>query len=110
MYRVALWHPELVQYLFSVCTPFQAPVKEKFVNLDDMVKFLPGFGYQLQLRSGEVEKRLQSKHELRMFLNGMYGGKGPNGELGFDPKTGIIFENLPKLKPTPLLSSEVFPY
>ena len=64
MYRVALWHPELVQYLFSVCTPFQAPVKEKFVNLDDMVKFLPGFGYQLQLRSGEVEKRLKSKNEF----------------------------------------------
>ena len=110
MYRVALWHPELVQYLFSVCTPFQAPSKGDFLKLDDMVKFLPNFGYQLQLRSGEVEEKLRTKEELRMFLNALYGGRGPNGEFGFDPKTGIIFENLPKLKPSPLLSSEVLLY
>jgi len=108
VYRVALWYPELVSVLFSVCTPYWAPTKEKFVTLQDAVKYrIPEFGYQLQLSSGEVEKVIESREEIREFLNAMYGGKGPNGEVGFNPRTGIIFDNLPKLAANPLLSAKV---
>ena len=68
---------------------------------------LPNFGYQVQLASGEVEKRIQSEDQIRSALNAAFGGQGPNGEAGFSIKIGFIFENLPKLGPSPLLSSDV---
>lgn len=78
------------------------------MTLQDAVDtVLPNFGYQLQLGSGEVEEVLDTKQQIRLFLNAMYGGRGPNGEVGFSPNTGIIFENLPKLGPSPLLSEQV---
>ena len=78
------------------------------MTLEDVVKYkLPNFGYQIQLASGEVEKVIDSKIKIREFLNALYGGKGPDGEVGFDPRTGIVFDNLPKLAANPLLSKEV---
>ncbi|MCJ1478183.1 hypothetical protein MMC13_006859 [Lambiella insularis] len=110
VYRVALWHPELISSLFSICTPFMAPSK-RYVTLQDAVRtVLPNFGYQLQLGSGEVEKVLDTKQQIRLFLNALYGGRGPNGEVGFSPETGIIFENLSKLGPSPLLSEQELTY
>ena len=107
MYRVALWHPELISHLFSVCTPFVPPAKEYF-SLEATVKYkLPQFAYQIQLASGEVEKVISSKEQIRLFLNAMYGGRGSNGEIGFAPTRGIIFENLPKLGSASLLSQSV---
>ena len=67
----------------------------------------PNFRYQLQLASGEVEKHIVSKEQIKQFLNGMYGGRGENREAGFDPAQGLLYENLPKLGPTRLLSEEV---
>ncbi|MCJ1413409.1 hypothetical protein MMC19_007514 [Ptychographa xylographoides] len=111
VYRVALWYPEIISHLFSVCTPYLAPAKGKYVSLQDIVTtVLPNFGYQLQLGSGEVEKVLDSREQIRLFLNAMYGGKGPNGEVGFSPQSGIIFENLPHLGPSPLLSAQELDY
>jgi len=108
VYRVALWHPELISVLFSVCTPYMVPTKGNYLTLNDMVKYkLPNFGYHIQLASGEVEKVIDSKSKIREFLNALYGGKGPNGEVGFNPQLGIIFDNLPKLAATPLLSAKV---
>ena len=69
---------------------------------------LPNFGYQVQLGSGDVEKRVKSKDQIRSALNAMYGGRGPNGEFGFSIKNGFIFENLPKIGPSPLLTSDVW--
>ena len=107
MYRVALWHPELISHLFSVCTPYMAPTKH-FVSLEDAVRtVLPQFGYQIHLASGEVEKVIVSKEQIRQFLNALYGGHGPNGEILFSPEKGIIFENLPKIGPSPLLTERV---
>ncbi|MCJ1247997.1 hypothetical protein MMC30_005212 [Trapelia coarctata] len=111
VYRVALWYPELVSFLFSVCTPYWAPTKEEYLTLQDLVKYkLPHFGYQLHLSSGEVEKAIDSNDKIGEFLNGMYGGKGLKGEVGFNPRTGILFDNLPKLAATPLLSGKELDY
>ncbi|OCK75699.1 alpha/beta-hydrolase [Lepidopterella palustris CBS 459.81] len=97
VWRTAEWHHELVTHVFSVCTPYTEPQKH-YYSTEDLVKGpLPQFGYQLQLAGVEVEAKIQSKEKIRQFLNGMYGGKGPNGELAFDPAKGLLFENLPKL-------------
>ena len=71
---------------------------------------LPNFGYQLQLASGAVEEHIQSKEEIKQFLNAVYGGRGPNGEVGVKVTKGIMFENLEKLGMTKLMSEEMLEY
>ena len=78
------------------------------MSLEDMVKtVLPNFGYQLQLASGEVEKAIVSKEQIRQFLNGMYGGKGPNGEVAMKVREGVQLQDLAKLGLSPLVNSKV---
>ena len=101
VYRVAMWYPQLVSAIFSVCTPY-APPRTSFVP----ATVLPNFKYQLQLKGPEVEGTIVGEEKIRQFLNGMYGGRGSNGEIAFDVSHGCYFENLPKLGPTPLLSKE----
>ncbi|MCJ1291739.1 hypothetical protein MMC34_003284 [Xylographa carneopallida] len=82
-----------------------------FVSLEDAVRTtLPQFGYQIHLASGEVEKVIVSREQIRQFLNGMYGGHGPNGEILFNPKKGVIPENLPNIGPSPLLTKGEMDY
>ena len=110
MYRVALWHPEFVTHIFAICTPYTAPT-DRFVSLETIISAkLPNFGYQIQLASGTVENHIQTKEEIKQFLNAMYGGKGQNGESGFDVTRGIIFQNLKTLDNTRLMRDEVLAY
>jgi len=68
------------------------------MSTEDLVRGpLPQFAYQLHLASGEVEKSVKDEQSLRQFLKGVYGARGPNGELEFDPEKGLIIENLPKM-------------
>lgn len=107
VYRVALWYPELISGVFAVCTPYMPPSLKK-TDLETMVKtVLPNFAYQLHLASGEVEQHITTKEQIRQFLNALYGGRGSNGEVGFDVRKGPIYENLPSLGPSPLLSKEM---
>ena len=100
-------HPDLVTHVFSVCTPYAEPQKD-YYSTEDLVKGpLPQFRYQLHLAGPQVEAALQSEEQIKQFLNGMYGGKGPNGELAFDPVKGILVENLPKLGKGRLFSDKV---
>ena len=93
-------------HLFSVCTPYNVPSKTHY-SLELIVKNkLPNFAYQLQLAGPDVEETIQGKDKIRQFLNAAYGGTGPNGEQGFNVYEGIVFENLPKLNRTPLMSAE----
>ncbi|KAL9102192.1 MAG: hypothetical protein Q9163_002640 [Psora crenata] len=109
VYRVALWFPDLVTHIFTVCTPYQAP-KKSFTPLEAIAQRLPFWDYQLQLASGEVEKRIRSRNEIRQFLNAVYGGRGPNGEFGFDVRKGLLWENLPRLNKTSLLDDKTLEY
>ncbi|MCJ1358776.1 MAG: hypothetical protein MMC33_008776 [Icmadophila ericetorum] len=110
VYRVLLWHPELVKSVIAVCTPYQPPAKE-FIPLEMIVKkYFPNWGYQLQLKSGEVEKVINSREKIRQFLNTMYGGRTPNGKPGFSTNQGLIFENLGSTGPTPLLTVQEMDY
>ncbi|KAJ5559013.1 hypothetical protein N7461_002985 [Penicillium sp. DV-2018c] len=105
-YRVALWHPELVSHLFTVCVPYAAPTK-KDVSLEEMVRTVtPHFGYQLQLKSGDLEKVIRSKEEIGQFLLALYGGRTEKGAFGFDVSKGVDVDKIGALKISRLLSEE----
>lgn len=109
-FRTALWHPELVSHVFSICTPYWAPAKTH-TPLATMVETrMPSWGYQLHLASGAVEERVRSKDEIKQFLNAVYGGRGPGGEAGFSHTEGPLYENFPKLNKTPLMEEDVLEF
>ena len=108
--RATAWYPDLVTHAISICTPYFPPTRKgsEFVDLEVTIKkALPNFKYQLVLRSGEVEKHIQTKQQIRQFLNGLYGGIGPHGEVGFTVTDGPLFDNLPKLADTELLDKKI---
>ena len=68
---------------------------------------LPQFGYQIHLASGEVEKIVKDETTIRQFLQGMYGGKGPNDEPVFVPEKGVVAENLGLVGESRILNGKV---
>lgn len=97
-------HPSLVTHAFSICTPYFTP-QPRFLDLHTLVATrLPNFRYQIDLASGAIEEAVQSKTEIRAFLNGAFGGRGPNGET-MESKNGIELSALLRLGPSPLLTS-----
>ena len=106
VFRIALHYPNLVSAIFSICTPF-APPRKEYVNA---AKVLPNFAYQNQLAGPEVEKNIVGEEKLRQFLNGMYGGRSPDGNVMFSVSTGVLFDKLPEIGPSPLLSKEEVDY
>ncbi|KAJ5468978.1 hypothetical protein N7475_006730 [Penicillium sp. IBT 31633x] len=105
-YRIALWHPELVSHLFTVCVPYARPMAEN-ISLEDLVRTVaPHFAYQLHFASGELEKVIRSKAEIRQFLLALYGGRTEAGESGFDANKGVLVDKLGGLKLSRLLSEE----
>ncbi|TID15168.1 Alpha/Beta hydrolase protein [Venturia nashicola] len=110
VWRCAGWHPGLISHLFAICTPYAPPSKE-YIPTEDLVNGpVPQFGYQLHLASGEVEPRINDENRIRQFLNGMYGGRGPKAEVIFSPQKGVLFENLPKVGKSPLMSDREVDY
>ncbi|KAH0566134.1 hypothetical protein GP486_000464 [Trichoglossum hirsutum] len=110
VYRVCLYYPEFVTHLITVVTPFLPPSKE-YIPLETVVKkHLPTFRYQLQLIGPDIEAKIKTKEQIKEFLNALYGGRGPNGEDGFNVTDGVLLQNLPVLGPTPLLSAEELDY
>lgn len=106
-YRVALWHPELVTHVFTVCVPYAAPTR-KYLSLEDFVSTIaPHFAYQLQFRSGELENAILSEEDIKKFLSALYGGRTEDREVGFDAQVGVLLENLSRLRPSRLLNEEV---
>lgn len=109
-YRIALWHPDLVSHLFTVCVPFARPM-DRDIPLDEMVRTAaPHFRYQLQFASGDLEKVIQSKAEIQQLLIALYGGRTPQREFGFVAEKGVLLDKLPYLKPSRLLSEEELEY
>ena len=61
----------------------------------------------MHLASGEVEKSVNDAASIRQFLQGVYGARGPRGELVFDPEKGVLVENLGKVGESRILNGEV---
>jgi soluble epoxide hydrolase/lipid-phosphate phosphatase len=106
VWRCAAYYPSLVTHLFAICTPYQAPTKH-YISTEDLVKGpVPQFGYQIHLASGELERRINDAKSIRQFLNGMYGARTPEGEVMFSPETGVLFDKLPGIGKTRLLTDK----
>lgn len=103
VWRFALWHPEMLKGVFSVCTPYVGP-SPKWYEYDEVVKMLPNFRYQIQLASPDVEREVGSDPaKIRGLLKGMYGAKGPDGERVFTTDHGVHFDQLLRMGECPLL-------
>lgn len=105
VWRFALWHPELLRGVFSVCTPY-APPLPVFIDYPKLVEMLPNFRYQVQLAGPDVEREIGSDPaKIRGLLTGLYGARGPAGEDVFTTDHGVHFENLGKMGECPLLDA-----
>ena len=106
-YRVALWHPELVSHLFTVCVPYAAPQKQ-YYSIEDMVNTItPHFAYQLHFISGEIEEKVHKRKEIRQFLIALYGGRTREKVFAFDVHKGVDLDVMRRIRPSWLLSEEV---
>lgn len=111
VYRIAAWKPQLVTHVFSVCTPFTAPLSV-YVSTDELVnrRGMRNFGYQLQLGGPVVESAVKDRHQIKQFLKGIFGGRTPDGRQLFKPETGINLELLDAVGDSPLLNEEELEY
>lgn len=101
VYRIALYYPNLISALFSVCTPFW-PLAKTYRSMT----VAPNFKYQIQLAGPDVENNVVGEDKLRQFLASLFGGRTPAGEPGFDITHGAHFDRLADIGPSPLLSKE----
>lgn len=110
VWRMCMWCPESIRAVFSLNTPMFPPAPV-YVDVEATAKRLPNFGYQVQFASEVTEQILAKFPEgIRKFLNGMYGGTGPNGEQMFSTSIGVIEENLDKVGPALLMDQEMVNY
>lgn len=106
VWRFALWHPTLLRGVFSICTPYIGP-SPVYHDLAATVARLPNFRYQVQLAGPDVEREIGSDPaKIRALLSGMYGARGPQGELVFSVDRGVHFAHLDRMGASPLLSDE----
>lgn len=78
------------------------------ISLESLVQnSAPHFAYQLQFKSGELEKVIRSKSDIGQFLLALYGGRTEAGEVGFDAHKGVLVDKIGGLKPSRLLTEEV---
>lgn len=109
VWRVAMWHPDLMLGVFAVCVPYHPVYPPPFYDLGLIIASgkLPNLKYQLQLRGSEVDDKVgKDPAMLRKFLTGLYGGRGPEGQTGFSADRGVLFDNLDALGPSPLVTPE----
>jgi len=106
VYRIALWYPQLVTSIFSICTPYVAPSKV-YRPLEELTKtVLPNFKYQLQLAGPNVEAGIVRKEQIKSFLRGMFGGRTPDGRGIFSVSEGVSLENLDKVGPSQMINDQ----
>jgi soluble epoxide hydrolase / lipid-phosphate phosphatase len=106
VYRTIMYHPDLVSHAFSVCTPF-FPVNKKWTPFEEVVRTrLPHFGYQLHFASGEVEKNISTRNEIRQLLASLYEGRDQNDQPAFDSSIGPVYDRLPYIGSSPLVPDD----
>ena len=91
----------------ALIAPYTPPQKTFLSTAQLAAGPLPQFQYQIHLASGDVEKSVHDETTIRQFLKGVYGARGPNGEVVFDPEKGVLVENLGKMGESRILNGEV---
>jgi pimeloyl-ACP methyl ester carboxylesterase len=116
-WRFALWYPERLLGVFSVCTPYWPPNPGPIVSKADLVKRLPNFGYQVQFEGRDIERVVVGPARTRAFLSVAYGAKGKDGsEKGgkalFNTSHGVDLDAVEQdqVGESPLLSKEEMDY
>lgn len=113
VWRFALWYPEMLRCVFSVCTPYFPP-SEVYIPKEVLVQKLPNFGYQLQFAGPDVEDKVVGRDEIRGFLGILYGGSDTtgSGEKLFDAMKGVRLDKIEagEVGESPLLSKEEMDY
>lgn len=110
VWRMAMWHPEIISAVFTLNVPYMPP-NPQLIPLEAVVQRVPSFKYQIQLASPVAESIVdKSPERLRQFINGMYGGTGPNGEHMFSTDVGVVEENMDKVGEAKLMSQEMVDY
>lgn len=111
-YAICHHQRSLVSHIITVCVPYAAPHKS-YIPLEKLVSdFAPSLGYQLQFRSGEVEKVVRAKEDVQQFLRCLYGAKTTKGDFAWDISRGVALEKLGQVQEAPLLKGKVrfFPF
>ena len=105
-WRMAMWHPDLVSAIFSLNGPYLPPAGPPFVELEDLARENPFFGYQVQVASDGLARFVDASPEnLRGFLNCIYDGVGPDGEEAFTVDVGLHEELMGLMGPATLMST-----
>ncbi|KAI3393569.1 hypothetical protein diail_3918 [Diaporthe ilicicola] len=109
VYRVALWHPQLIAAFFVVSTPFVAPN----ITYVDVATALPTLHYQLQFRTEAIQDYIgppdaQNATRVRQILNSIYDVRLADGEWAFNSTgDGLALDLLDGVtEDTPLMSTE----
>ncbi|KAI1639381.1 epoxide hydrolase [Biscogniauxia mediterranea] len=107
IWRMTMYYPELIRAVFSYCVPFTPPLP--FVmTTEQLAERMPQFSYQIAFARGDVEAAVgKSPEKVLNFLNGIYGGRTPEGELIFAPEHGIYPERLSSVGPSPFVDPEM---
>lgn len=110
VWRVAMYHPDLIQAAFGFCFPY-LPASPDITTLENLVQHFPNFQYQLSNAAGSVEAAVgDSLASLTAFVNGAFGGATPEGEPVFDPVQGVHADRVARIGPSPLLDQEMADY
>ncbi|KAI1384630.1 epoxide hydrolase [Hypoxylon trugodes] len=105
VWRVYAYYPELIRGIFSICVPYMPPSPIK-MSLEEIVKKLPNFTYQLQFASPVGEAIMnKSPERIRGLMNGFFGGRTPDGKGPTAINIGIVEENLENIGQSPIVSA-----
>ncbi|TLD05239.1 uncharacterized protein PgNI_09107 [Pyricularia grisea] len=89
----ALWTPGLFRGVACLNVPYLPPDAGEFVDMQAYVDEIPSLRYQVQLSGDEavsiIDDASDNHANLRGFLNGIYDGRGPNGEESFTVDEGV---------------------
>uniref|UniRef100_A0A6B2LB86 AB hydrolase-1 domain-containing protein n=1 Tax=Arcella intermedia TaxID=1963864 RepID=A0A6B2LB86_9EUKA len=111
VWRMCLYYPERVLAVASFCTPYTPP-KDTYVSIQDIVKVLPQFAYQLYFQTDQARIEFESNLELffKTFLRGAKV-KTPVNPPPFVYSAGPILPTVPKdLDIHPMLTQQEFNY
>ncbi|KAH9967037.1 Alpha/Beta hydrolase protein [Lactifluus volemus] len=82
--RFALWHPDRLLALGLFSVPFTSP-SERYMSLEDIVKMIPNYAYQLYFANPESTKEIEAN--LERFLRLVYGIGGDRSLTRMHPLT-----------------------
>lgn len=106
-WRFTQFYPDRVNAVASYCTPYNAPATEP-VTLEQIVKVLPNFTYQLYLRTPEAEKELDAN--VGKFFRRIYRPIADMDAPLIDPETKRLVEGRPDRTRHELLPEKVYDY